>query len=72
MIDIGRGLLLHHVVVFPIIMYIVHTSFSNSCTFLAASSVQSLEKRYVVVVVVGVDFKSQHLSKKKGKVASAL
>ena len=36
--------------------------------FLAASSAQSSKKRYVVVVV-GMDFQSQHLSKKKRKVA---
>ena len=37
--------------------------------FLAASSAQSSKKRYVVLVV-DMEFKSQYLSKKKGKVAS--
>ena len=37
--------------------------------FLAASSAQSSKKRFVVVVV-GIDFQSQHLSKKKGKYSS--
>ena len=37
--------------------------------FLAASSAQS-SKNVVVVVIVGMDFQSQNLSEKKGKVAS--
>ena len=49
-------------------------SLSYFMPFLAASSTQSSKKRYfvvvvVVVVVVGIDFQSQHLSKKKRKVA---
>ena len=44
-------------------------NFYKSNLFLAASSAQSSKKKYVVVVVF-MDFQSQHLSKKKGKVAS--